>query len=347
MKVLFYFVHPSKFHLFKNTFEKLDQLKIEYDIVIINKDVLSDLLVNSGYSFIDIFPNGRSKKLPFFINAPINLFLTLIKLYRITRRKKYNLFISDDVISFIGKLTKTPTITFTDNDLKTIPKLKMIFKLSDYILAPTSTNLDEFESKKIGFKGPKAIAHLHPKYFIKNLSILEKYSIDNRKICIVRVAKLNASHDLIGNPGITDAHLETIINLIPKDYQLIISTERILIPDHQKYVLPILPDDFTHILAHAHFYIGDSTTMGIEAAVLGVPNIIINKVAENLGILKEMRDVNQISVFYSNFTDAKEKFIEMINNPSLKSEFNIKMEEFYNYTDDFNKILLDQILKFK
>jgi predicted glycosyltransferase len=347
MKVLFYFVHPSKFHLFKNTFINLDKLNIEYDIVIANKDVLSNLLSENGYDFIDIFPNGRSKKLPFIINAPINLIRTLYRLYKITSKKKYDVFISDDVISFIGKISRTPTITFTDNDLETIPKLKIIFKLSDYILAPTSTKLDEFEFKKLGFKGPKAIAHLHPKYFSIDPSVVSKYGIENHKLCVIRVAKLNASHDMIGNPGITDEHLQTIIDLIPSDYQIIISTERKLKTEHQKYVLSIKPDDFTQIIANSHFYIGDSTTMGIEAAVLGVPNIIINKVSETSGILREMRDVNHITNYYSSFEDAKNKFIEMINNPDEKSELKNNVNLFYEYTDDFNEYLLEQILKFK
>jgi predicted glycosyltransferase len=347
MKVLFYFVHPSKFHLFKNTFENLDKQNIEYDIIIANKDVLSTLLTENNYKFIDIFPNGRSKKLPFIFNAPINLLITLFRLYKIIRKKKYSVFISDDVISFLGKLTKTPTITFTDNDLDTIPKLKIIFKFSDYILAPTSTKLNEFESKKLGFKGPKAIAHLHPKYFSIDKSIIENYGLNNKKLCIIRVAKLNASHDMIGNPGITDEHLETILSFLPSDYEVIISAERELLAEHQKYVRQIKPNDFTHVMAHAHFYIGDSTTMAIEAAVLGVPNIIINKVSENLGILKEMRDINHITNYYSSFEDSKEKFIELVNNPNLKKEFQKNMDLFYEYTDDFNEYLLEQILKFK
>lgn len=347
MKVLFYFVHPSKFHLFKNTFKNLDRLNIEYDVVIANKDVLSKLLTDNNIKHFDIFPNGRKKSLPFFINAPFYLLLTLFRLYKITKKKKYDLFISDDVISFLGKITKTKTITFTDNDLETIPKLRSIFKYSDYILAPTSTKLEEFEYKKMGFRGPKAIAHLHPNYFKIDVQILSKYNLQNKKYCFIRVAKLNASHDLIGNPGITDQHLTELIDLLKNQYEIYLSSERNLNKELEKYTKKINPDDMTHILAGASLYIGDSTTMGIEAAVLGVPNIIINKVSLTSGILEEMKYKFGVTEYFPYYEDAKSTILEFIGNDNLKEEFKQKMNYFYENTDDFNEFLLNEILKFK
>ena len=62
MNYLFFFVHPSKFHLFRNTINKLKNHGHNVDIVITSKDVLQALLIKEGWEYTNIFPKGRKMK---------------------------------------------------------------------------------------------------------------------------------------------------------------------------------------------------------------------------------------------------------------------------------------------
>lgn len=348
MRVLFFIVHPSKFHLFKNSFEILKKQDIKFDIIISNKEVLSELLISGGYQFIDIFPNGRRISfLPNKLNAFVNLFRTLWRLFLATRNKKYDVFVTDDVLTIFGKIKKTPSIAFTDNDLSTVPLVKLIFRAADKILAPQSTCLDDLTYKKISFKGNKAIAHLHPKYFKKNEAIVEKYNLQGHKIFIIRLAKLNANHDSHGNPGITDTDLNDLINIIPNDYRIIICSERKLPKKFEHLLLKIAPIDFTQVLAFSSFFFGDSSTMATEAAILGIPNILINNIAKKLNVLKELDEVYHIHTYFDSFQDARMTFESMTKNNSLLAEYKKNAAIFINDCDDFNQIFVDELINYK
>ena len=62
MKILFYLTHPSKFHQFKYTINKLKSELHEVDILINNKDVIKNLVDEEGWDYKDLFPKGRKIK---------------------------------------------------------------------------------------------------------------------------------------------------------------------------------------------------------------------------------------------------------------------------------------------
>jgi len=345
MKVLFFFVHPAKYHLFKNTFRIIEQSGNQYDVVIASKDVLAGLLQAGGVPFTDLFPKGRKiKGLPAAANAAIGLIRTLWGLYLFTRKKNYDVFVTDDVLSFLGKARKIPTIVFTDNDLVTIPKVKSIFTYADRIIAPESTDLGKYTAKKIPFRGHKALAHLHPKYFTPNPATIKKYGLEKEKICILRLAKLNANHDLHGNPGITDQDADEIISMIAGRFRILLVAERSVPASMQKFQARLDPIDMPHILAHASFFIGDSGTMAAEAAVLGVPNILINNIARKCGVHIELRDRYKIHEFFDSFPEGRTRFSEMLNDDSLAETFRTNATTFILEADDFNQILFQSIM---
>jgi len=346
MNALFFLVHPSKYHLFKNTFELFNKNGHSYDIIISNKEVLSDLLKSGGYKHHDIFPNGRRIDfLPNKLNAVINLFRTLWRLSKATKNKKYDIFITDDVLTILGRIKRVPSIAFTDNDLSTVPLVKLIFRAATRIIAPATTKLDELEFKKISFKGSKAVAHLHPKYFIKSNEVFKTYSLSGKSIIFIRLSKLNANHDSHGNPGITNNDLFEILKIVSDKFQVIISAEREIPSEFNHLKLKINPIDFDQVLANSAFFIGDSSTMAMEAAVLGVPNILINNIAKKLGVLREMHEKYGIHNYYDTFTSAKEYFIQIINDDAGKYSILEKSKLYINDCDDFNLVLVNEALK--
>ena len=82
MRFLFFFVHPSKFHLFRNTINGLMADGHQVEIAITSKDVLEDLVRAEGWTYTNIFPEGRKMKgVPPYVSASINLVRTIWRLY--------------------------------------------------------------------------------------------------------------------------------------------------------------------------------------------------------------------------------------------------------------------------
>jgi uncharacterized protein len=349
MRVLFFIVHPSKFHLFRYTLAKLKQQGIEYDVLIASKDILAELLSRGGIPFTDLFPAGRRKipGVPFYVGAAINLCRTLWRLYRHVRSKKqYDVFVTDDVLSILGKLIGIPSLVFTDNDLVTVKKVQAIYRFADRIIAPAATDLGKYDSKKIAFRGNKAIAHLHPAYFLRDPQVVVRYGLSEKRYAIVRVARLNASHDLHGNPGITDDDLRDLLSIMPEDCRIVLSAEREVAGDLRVYELKTDPVDFTQIMAHAAYFIGDSATMAAEAGVSGVPNVLVNNIASKCGVLKELQ-LAGLMEFFGTYAEAKPAIQKMLSDRYSQTGFQERAQRFISNCDDFNEVAVDAIVKLK
>jgi hypothetical protein len=348
MRILFFLVHPSKYHLFKETFKNLNQLSINYDVVISSKDVFSSLLINDGIIHTNLFPKGRKiKNIPILLNAVLSLVRTLIKLYIYSFSKKYDLFITDDVLTILGKVKRVPSIIFTDNDLATVPNLSILFKCADSILCPESTNMSKYNYKRITFKGNKAHAHLSPKYFKPDPQVLKKYGLFNEKYCMLRLVNLNATHDVNNNLGLHVNALDEIIPKIIEKNKLIISSEKRVFEKYKEYSVINNPQDFPHLLANAEYLITDSGSVATEAAVLGVPNILVNSIADKCGVLREMKTKYFVMDYYSQYEDARDSIMSMIDGNYNKKSF-LELSKKYNAeADDINDVIINIIMKYK
>ena len=78
MNYLFFFVHPSKFHVFKKTINHLKNNGHNVEILITSKDVLEELVKNEVWNYTNIFPEGRKfKNVSPYISAGVNFFRTI------------------------------------------------------------------------------------------------------------------------------------------------------------------------------------------------------------------------------------------------------------------------------
>lgn len=344
MRILFYIVHPSKYHLFRYSIKELKKNN-DADIIINSKDVLQNLIESENWNHYNLFPKGRntSKHPSVFVSA-FKFILTIIKLEMyLLRNQKYDLYITDDSLVVNGWYRRVRSLLFNDNDINTIKFNKILFFFAEYIISPKSVSLGRFENKKVGFKGNKAIAHLHPKYFTPDETILKKYNLIENEYGIIRLSRINATHDY-GNKGITDENLKELFNLCIENTYILISSERNINSDYNKYLYSGRPTDFCHIIYFAKYLIGDSSTIATEASILGVPNILINRLGKLCSVNKELFDLD-LQYMYDNYFDAKHKIKELINNSGYKEELRIKSKRFVKKCDDFNLWFLELVSK--
>ena len=341
---LFFIVHPAKYHLFKNVINKLLKNGCKVKVLIISKDVLEDLVVKENWDYLNLFRNGRKIK---FLNSTINnilyAFLTILKLFFfVIKNRKYDFFISDDLLPLLGKFAIKKSYFFVDNDYETLSLAKYILNFSSNIIAPSCTDLGKFNSKKISFKGNKAIAHLAPNYFNPNRSFLNI----SGDFYLIRVAILDALHDK-NNYGINDEQIKLLIKYLEPYGKIIISSERKLNNDLEKYRFKIDPKKFSHYIGFAKMVITDSGTVATEAAVLGIPNLLLNNLAKKCGVHRELKNRYELQFYFDNFYALFEKCKTMVFEKNLSFLWLKKKEKFLSEIDDFNTFLMAEFEKNK
>lgn len=342
MKYLFFFVHPAKFYLFKETINYLKNNGHTVDILIITKDVLEDLVIKENWDYKNIFPEGRKiKGISPILSSTINLFRTVIRLNKFIKEKNYDLFITDDLLVFLSKLKKVPSIVFTDDDLHVTKNFSIILSRADYILAPIITDLGKYNNKKIGFDSYKEVAYLSPKYFRPNVEIVKEFNPDLKKYFLIRLVSLKSYHD-IGKKGLSEKNLDSLINLLKTKGLIFISSERILPSKYDKYVIKLSPEKISHALYFADLFISDSQTMTSEAAVLGTPAFRCNDFVGKISVMEEKEIKYGLTFNYlpKDFDKMLEKIRYILLLDNLKESFKNKRQIMINEKIDLTSFMI-------
>ena len=339
---LFFFVHPSKFHVFRATINSLKSKGHNVDILITSKDVLEDLVKKEGWSYTNIFPTGRKiKGLSPFISSGINLIRTIYRLYKYCRNREYDLFITDDLLVFLSKWFHTPSIVFTDDDLSITKQFSIILARAIYILAPEITDLGKYNSKKIGFDSYKELAYLHPDEFTPDINIIKSFNPTLAPYFLIRLVSLRAYHD-VGMKGLSNEQVEKIISLLEEKGRIFISSERALPKVFEKYRLNISPEKIAHVIYYANLFIGDSQTMTSEAAVLGTPAFRCNDFTGKISVMDEKEEKYGLSFNYlpKDFDKMYNKIKNLISEEDLKANFLKKRNVMLNDKINLSKFMI-------
>ena len=333
-RFLFYLVHPAKFHFHKIQIRELMKRGHHVDIIINTKDILEELVIEEGWSYKNIFPNGRKiKGLHVYIAAFISIFRTVYRLLKFTKGKTYDLFIGD-LLSIVGIIKRTPSLYPTDDVLSAVPEQRIFFLTANFIIAPEITDVGKFKRKKIGYKGYKALAHLHPNHFKPNINTIPKKLRSNKKYFIIRCTGFNATHD-INKSGISDNVLFSIVDILKLLGKIFISSERELPQELKKYELNIKKNEISDYISFANLFISDSTTMSAEAAMLGTPSVEFD---EYFYEIEQMIELEKKYKLVHCFRTSEEKgFLNKISELALDS--NIKQK----YQKRRNILLKDKI----
>ena len=107
----------------------------------------------------------------------------------------------------------------------------------------------------------------------------------------MRFVKLKANHD-DNIKGINKEVALRLIELMKPQMDIYITSERPLEPELEPYRIQINPIYMHDVMAFASLYIGDSQTMAMEAAILGVPAIRFNDFVGKIGVMAELEDGN-------------------------------------------------------
>jgi predicted glycosyltransferase len=287
---LFCLDHPAKFNFFRGPINMLRGRGHQVDVVIITKDLLEDLVREEGWPYTNIYPEGR--KIPglhVLMAAPISLTKTIYRLLKYIGGRKYDLFIGDALVH-VGRLKGVPSFYPTDDVIRQVPEQSVYLAFCNHILAPKITELGPFNRKAIRYDGYKAMAHLHPNWFKPDMGILDEGLRNGTPYFLIRCVRFSATHDL-NHSGVNDEILERLVRRLEPRGKVLITSERDLPPDLEPYRIQIEKRNIAHYLYYAQLFIGDSTTMCSEAAVLGTPSVEFDDYFEEINQMLELDQI--------------------------------------------------------
>jgi len=327
-KYLFQLNHPAHFHLFKNTISALEDRGHSVLISIKNKDILKELV--KDYKFIQLSDGYRKNNIFSIINS---VYQRDKKLLKLVKNYRPTLMIgTSPEIGHISFITKYPSLFLGEDDIN-YSFMMYVGALSCYpffshILAPNNVHNGFWNRKTTFYYGYHKLAYLHPKRFTPDKSVLNSYIDSNRKYFIIRLAKLNAYHDVQAK-GINENILSTLIKILDPLGDIYITSERELEPEFEKFRLRINAKDIHHFLAFADLYIGDSQSMAVESAMLGTPSIRFSSFVGKISVLEELEQKYKLTFGVKDSQPEKlyNLLEKLVSQKDLKKEFQSRREK--------------------
>lgn len=284
-----YLGHPAHFHLYKNAIKNLKNDGYEVDVLIKKKENLEQLLQNSGIPYHNILREGRK-------DTKFGMGLGVVKrMWRllgfVIRRRPLLLTGTSVENSYIGPLMRIPVVYCGEDDAAVIPlQAKMCYPGADAILTPDVCDDGKWNGKTTSYPSYHELAYLHPNHFTPSADIVREQGINpDKPYAIMRFVKLKANHD-DNVQGINLQVALRLIEIMKPHMDIYITSERPLEPELEPFRIQINPIYMHDVMAFASLYIGDSQTMAMEAAVLGVPAIRFNDFVGKIGVMAELED---------------------------------------------------------
>ncbi|NLI72358.1 MAG: DUF354 domain-containing protein [Bacteroidales bacterium] len=326
MKYLFQLNHPAHYHLFKNSIKELKRKGHEVQILARRKDILLDLLKNETYDVLNV-QKGKSLLQKIKLNKQAqNEILSYAQINR------PDLIIGTGDFSYVTKKLSIPSV-FCGEDDANLNLFIFAWALLTYgnfssILAPVGVNNSIWNKKTTFYHGYHKLAYLHPNWFTPDKKIVEQYFSADKPYFLLRFAKLNAYHD-VNAKGIDAVIAQRLIEILEKHGDIYITSERKLESQFEKYRLKINALDIHHVMYYSKLYIGDSQSMAVEAAMLGVPSVRFNDFAGKISVLEELE--HKYGLTFGIKTDKPEllyqKIEELLSMPDLREEFQRRREK--------------------
>lgn len=342
MNILIQLSHPAHFHLYKNVAKNLMNDGHKVFILIKTKDILEDLLKQSGLPYHNILKEAHRKSK---LGILWDMLVRDWRMLRFVKKNNIDLLTGSTVeVAQVGWLTRKYRVNTGEDDMRVVPMVqKMGGAFMQTLLSPMVCDNWKLEGKSIKYASYHELAYLHPHHFQPEKNLVEQYFPVGSPYFILRFASLHAHHDS-GIHGISTEIAQKLIDILKPHGRIYITSERELEPQFEPYRIPIRTLDMHHVMAFSSLYIGDSQTMAAEAGVLGVPFVRYNDFVGRIGYLNELENDYHLGfgIKASEEGSAKKmyKVVEdLLNMPNLKEEWQTRRQKMLSEKIDYAQFL--------
>jgi len=179
-------------------------------------------------------------------------------------------------ITHIGWLLGIPRLVHEDTEFGTLQQ-KLYMPFASKILTSTAYYLD-WGKKQLRIPSLEPLAYLHPNYFTADASRLASYGLhENTRYAVIRTIAWQAMHDR-GLEGIDSTQVKELVGqLRSMGYEkIVLSSEEKLDDELAGQVIQPGARDLHQLIAFSQLCISESISVAGEAAVLGIPTLLVN-----------------------------------------------------------------------
>jgi predicted glycosyltransferase len=270
MRVLIDILHPAHVHFFRNFHGEMTARGHELCITARAKDRSLELLDQYGLPYEHISDQRRGGA-----GMAIEMTQRTRKLLAIMREFKPDAMtgIMGPSIAVAGKLKRVPAVVFYDTEFAKQTNW-FVYPLAHSVCTPDCYQ-GKVRGNHVQYAGYHELAYLHPNRFTPDPSRLAAFGLsDGEPYSLVRFVSWQAVHDK-REKGLTGTQKRDLVALLGEHGRVLVSSEAALPADLEQYAVRGPVADIHHLVAYAQLIVGESATMSSEAAVLGVPAVMI------------------------------------------------------------------------
>ena len=178
-------------------------------------------------------------------------------------------------IAVAGWIRSVPAVVFYDTEFAWQTNW-FAYPLAHSVCTPDCYQ-ERVRGRHVTYPGYHELAYLHPGRFTPDPARLAAFGVAAQEpFSILRFVSWQAVHDT-SERGLTPAEKRLLLETLSAHGKVLISSEGPLPADLEPYRIRGPVEDIHHLLALAQMIVGESATMTSEAAVLGVPAVLIAK----------------------------------------------------------------------
>ena len=176
-------------------------------------------------------------------------------------------------IAVAGRLRRVPVVVFYDTEFAHQTN-RWVYPLAHSVVTPDCYQ-GRVAGSQITYPGYHELAYLHPERFAPDPDRLASFGIEpGEPFSVMRFVSWQAVHDT-REVGLTTAQKRELVDLLAETGRVVISSEAPPPNSLAGFEARGPVADIHHLLAAARIVVGESATMSSEAAVLGVPAVMI------------------------------------------------------------------------
>ncbi len=280
LRILLESSHPAHVHFFTAIGRELEGRGHHVLLALRDKDVSYALAAGSGLRTAQPRRRESGASHSTALASGRELVDRVRWLRRTIRDGAFDLVVTRNPSGVIAaRIARRPSIFDTDDGAAAGRHLMLARPFASIITTPELLP-DDLGPRQRRYPGLKTTAFLHPDRFEPDSSVLGRYGLDgSTPLVLARFSANDASHDS-GVRSVPEQLVQEIVTLLEGTADLVLSREgrgTSLLRSRPIGGAPtsVRPEDFLHLLAHAQLFVGDSGSVTMEAASLGVPTLRI------------------------------------------------------------------------
>ncbi len=285
--ILVHIGHPAHVHLFRHPVEAWRNQGRKVRLALRDKDLTLDLARHYGLNGRVLSTAGTG-----LAGGMLEMLEQDLGLAREVIGRRSLLVGTSIAIAHIGWLLRMPSVVLVDDDIDVLGlNARLWFPFCTAIVAPEGVRMGRFRDKALHYPSFQKMFYLHPNRFRPDPGIRGELGLAaSERFAVVRLSALQAHHDRSAG-GMRDEHIREVLNLAGSlDIRVFISSEKPLTAGLNHLRFPIPPERMHDALAQAEFFLGDSQSMTVEAALLGTPAFRLNTFVGRISVLNELED---------------------------------------------------------